>query len=44
MAAALRRPPVDPLGGLEPQQIIAAGESQSGARLATYINAVHPLA
>ncbi len=45
VAAALRRPgAVDPLGGLEPEQIIAAGESQSGARLATYINAVHPLA
>jgi Alpha/beta hydrolase domain len=31
------------LGGLTPQKIIAAGESQSAARLVTYINAVHPL-
>jgi hypothetical protein len=31
------------LGGLTPQKIIAAGESQSASRLVTYINAVHPL-
>jgi hypothetical protein len=31
------------LGGLVPQQLIAAGESQSASRLHTYINAVHPL-
>ncbi len=31
------------LGGLHPQRLIAAGESQSAGRLATYINAVHPL-
>jgi hypothetical protein len=32
------------LGGLKPKHIVAVGESQSASRLATYINAVHPLA
>src|SRR4029077_15954326 len=32
------------LGGLRPRHVIAAGESQSPARLVTYIDAVHPLA
>ncbi|MDT3446399.1 alpha/beta hydrolase domain-containing protein [Pseudofrankia sp. BMG5.37] len=32
------------LGGLKPRKLIAAGESQSAARLVTYIDAVHPLA
>ena len=42
---AIRRPgAVDPLGGLTPSRVIAAGESQSAFRLVTYINAVHPLA
>ncbi|HZM38243.1 MAG TPA: alpha/beta hydrolase domain-containing protein [Acidimicrobiales bacterium] len=31
------------LGGLRPERLIAAGESQSAGRLATYIDAVHPL-
>ncbi|RAY12975.1 hypothetical protein DPM19_22835 [Actinomadura craniellae] len=31
------------LGGLEPRRVLGEGESQSGFRLATYINAVHPL-
>ncbi len=31
------------LGGLEPQQVIAVGESQSAAFLSTVVNAVHPL-
>jgi hypothetical protein len=31
------------LGGLVPQRVIGAGESQSASRLVTYINAVHPL-
>jgi alpha/beta hydrolase family protein len=31
------------LGGLVPQHIIAAGESQSAGRMVTYIDAVHPL-
>ena len=31
------------LGGLTPEHIIAAGESQSAGRLVTYIDAVHPL-
>lgn len=31
------------LGGLEPERILAMGESQSASRLVTYINAVHPL-
>ncbi|MEU9272597.1 alpha/beta hydrolase domain-containing protein [Streptomyces sp. NPDC048251] len=32
------------LDGLVPQRVIAAGESQSAARLSTYLDAVHPLA
>jgi hypothetical protein len=32
------------LGGLNPQHVIATGESQSAFRLVTYIDAVHPLA
>lgn len=32
------------LGGLRPERLIAAGESQSAGRLVTYINALHPLA
>lgn len=35
---------VDPLGGLEVTKVIGLGASQSAGRLATYINAVHPLA
>ena len=31
------------LGGLEPVQVIAAGESQSAFRMTTYLNAVAPL-
>jgi len=31
------------LGGLRVKNVIAVGESQSAARLVTYINAVHPL-
>lgn len=34
---------VDPLGGLDVQRVIAMGASQSAGRLATYINAIHPL-
>jgi hypothetical protein len=34
---------IDPLDGLRPDRVIAAGESQSAFRLVTYINAVHPL-
>jgi hypothetical protein len=41
---ALLRVPGDenPLGGLVPENLIAAGESQSAACLVTYINAIHP--
>jgi hypothetical protein len=35
---------IDPLGGVVADHVIALGESQSAGRLATYINAVHPLA
>jgi hypothetical protein len=35
--------PVDPLGGLRVERVVALGASQSAARLATYINAVQPL-
>ncbi len=34
----------NPLGGLVPQQLLAAGESQSAACLVTYVNAVDPRA
>ncbi len=32
------------LGGLTPRHVFAMGESQSAGRLATYVNAIHPLA
>ncbi len=32
-----------PLGGLEPDRLLAAGESQSAACLVTYINAIDPI-
>ncbi|MGH9008020.1 MAG: alpha/beta hydrolase domain-containing protein [Acidimicrobiales bacterium] len=35
---------VDPMGGLAVERVIALGASQSASRLATYINAVQPLA
>jgi hypothetical protein len=42
---ALRHPgDVDMLHGLMPKVFLAVGESQSAARLATYVNSVHPLA
>jgi hypothetical protein len=34
---------VDPLGGLEPQVLLADGESQGAMRLVSYVNAVQPL-
>jgi len=34
---------VDPLGGLAVKRVIGLGASQSAGRLATYVNAVHPL-
>jgi hypothetical protein len=34
---------VDPMGGLEVRHLIALGSSQSAGRLATYVNAIHPL-
>ena len=34
----------DPMGGLPVTRLVAAGASQSAARLITYINAVHPRA
>ncbi len=43
-AQAIRqRGNVDPLGGLRPEAVIAAGESQSAFRMVTYVNAIHPL-
>jgi len=42
---ALREPNgVDPLGGLSPDYVIAAGESQSAWRMVTYVNAMAPAA
>jgi Alpha/beta hydrolase domain len=44
-AQAIRAPGrVNPLGTLKPVRIFATGHSQSAGRLATYANAVHPLA
>jgi hypothetical protein len=37
------RVPIDPLGGLDVKTVLATGASQSAARLATYVNAIHPL-
>lgn len=34
---------VDPLGGLPVKKVIGLGASQSAGRLATYLNAIHPL-
>jgi hypothetical protein len=39
----LRNPAdIDPLGGLQPEVILANGQSQSAYRLLTYVNAIHP--
>jgi len=38
------RSEVDPMGGLEVLRVVAQGASQSAGRLATYINAIQPLA
>ena len=35
---------VDPLGGLEPERILASGASQSAGRLVIYHNSIQPLA
>jgi hypothetical protein len=44
VAAALRSTGgVQPLAGLVPARILAAGESQSAFRMVTYVNAIHPL-
>jgi len=44
-AQAVRKPGrVNVMGGLKVERMFAAGHSQSAGRLATYVNAVHPLA
>jgi Alpha/beta hydrolase domain len=44
-ATAIRHPgPVNIMGGLRVERILATGHSQSAGRLATYVNSVHPLA
>ncbi len=46
-AQTVRRPAdvgVDVLDGLVARHVIAMGESQSGARMLTYVNAAHPVA
>ncbi len=40
---AQRSSPVDPMGGLAVQRVIAAGGSQSAMKLVAYLNGVHPL-
>jgi hypothetical protein len=43
VAQALRAPQgIDLLGGLDAQRVLAMGESQSGGRLNSYVNDVHP--
>jgi hypothetical protein len=45
VAQVLRRPgDINVLGGLVPEHLIAFGESQSAARLVTYVDGVHPIA
>jgi hypothetical protein len=45
VAQAIRRPgDVDVLDGLAVRHVIAMGESQSGARMLSYVNAAHPVA
>ena len=44
-AQAVRRPEgVDPMAGMRPAVVLAAGESQSAMRMVTYVDAVQPLA
>lgn len=43
-AALLRRDGPDPMGGLRPARLVAAGESQSAFRMTTYVNAIDPVA
>ena len=44
IAQSIRNPEgIDPLDGLVAEYLIAYGESQSAGRLATYVNALHPL-
>jgi hypothetical protein len=43
-AALLHPQSVDPLAGAPLRALIAAGESQSAARMVTYVDAVHPVA
>src|ERR1019366_6502587 len=41
---AIRDDAAQILGGLRPRAVLAEGESQSAARLTTYIDAIQPLA
>lgn len=43
VGAKRNRAGVDPLGGLNVRKVIGIGASQSASRLATYVNAIHPL-
>lgn len=43
-AALLRPQGVDPLAGAPLRALLAAGESQSAARMVTYVDAIHPVA
>ncbi len=43
-AEAIRQQAATVLGGLKPQRLIADGESQSAARMVTYIDAIQPTA
>jgi hypothetical protein len=44
VGAAVRTQPEALLGDLEPERVLAIGESQSAFRLTTYVNAIAPLA
>jgi hypothetical protein len=43
VARALREPGGEALGGLEPERLLAVGESQSAFAMTTYVNGVQPL-
>jgi hypothetical protein len=43
VGAKRNRSGIDPLGGLDVRKVVGIGASQSAARLATYVNAIHPI-
>ncbi len=44
ISRVLREPgDVDPLSGMQPDQLLAMGQSQSASRMVTFVNALHPI-